>query len=279
MNDYLGTLAARSLGLIPVARPRLASRFEPDTNAAPPLTARSIAAEDASESTGPTPGVRDAHSVWLPVQQEPATPRTHETLRPCVHIRLTDVRESQEVVGVPASLAPSLVPPQPVMRPAMMHRDQPTPTQQPHQPAPALAETDRPVAVRPVDVSKPRESWDNSHRSIDPDGSRWREIDERMSLLERVRARPNASADPVHEAVSRPSATRSRDRERQQTPPAVSQSAGPIAAAETPAAVHVTIGRVDVRAIVPPVAPRGHRRPTPGPSLSLDEYLKQRSVR
>ena len=281
MNDYLGTLAALSLGLIPVARPRLASRFEPDTNAAPALTARSIAKEDASESMDPTPGIRRAPPVAPPVHQERATPRSHETMRPRLRTRPTGVHEPQEVGGAPASLTPSLVLPQPDMRPAMMDRDQPIPPP-PHRPAQALAETetDRPAGIGPIDVSKHRDSWDNSQRSNAPDGSRWREIDERMSSIERVQARPTASADPVHGAVSRQTATPSRDRERQQTPPAVSRSAGPIAAAETPAAVHVTIGRVDVRAIVPPAAPRGRRHPTtPGPSLSLDEYLKQRSVR
>ena len=279
MNDYLATLAARSLGLIPVVRPRLASRFEPDPNAAPPLSARLIAAEDASESTGPTPGVRPAHPVWPLLQQEPVTPYADVTRRPRVRTRLTDLGESPEMVGVPASLTPSPMLPQPEMHPEIMHRDQPAPTPQPVPRAEAVAETARPVAVRPVDVSKHRQSWDHSQQSINPDGSRWRDIDERMSSRERVHVRPKASADPVRGAVNRPRGTPSRDRERQQTPPAVSQSAGPLAAAETPAAVHVTIGRVDVRAIVQPTAPRGRRQPTTtSPSLSLDEYLKQRSA-
>jgi len=45
---------------------------------------------------------------------------------------------------------------------------------------------------------------------------------------------------------------------------------------EEPPAVHVTIGRIEVRAVAPP-APAPARRPRPQPvPLSLDEYLEQR---
>jgi hypothetical protein len=42
--------------------------------------------------------------------------------------------------------------------------------------------------------------------------------------------------------------------------------------------VHVTIGRIEVRAITPLSPPAPSAAPAqPGPQLSLDDYLKQRS--
>jgi hypothetical protein len=40
--------------------------------------------------------------------------------------------------------------------------------------------------------------------------------------------------------------------------------------------IQVTIGRVDVRAVVAPPAPVKAPRPSPAPSLTLNDYLKQR---
>jgi hypothetical protein len=54
------------------------------------------------------------------------------------------------------------------------------------------------------------------------------------------------------------------------------QARAATAAAPEPPAVHVTIGRIEVRAVTSPAAgpaPRSRRHPTP---LSLDEYLEQR---
>ncbi len=48
------------------------------------------------------------------------------------------------------------------------------------------------------------------------------------------------------------------------------------ASASEPPAIHVTIGRVEVRAITAPAPPRSPAPPAP-PKISLDEYLKQRN--
>ncbi|MGD9096453.1 MAG: hypothetical protein PVF97_00125 [Desulfobacterales bacterium] len=53
----------------------------------------------------------------------------------------------------------------------------------------------------------------------------------------------------------------------------------PAKRAEEPPSVNVTIGRVEVRAIMPEAPPaRRPRAAKTGPSLSLDEYLKQRNT-
>ena len=50
-----------------------------------------------------------------------------------------------------------------------------------------------------------------------------------------------------------------------------------VAAPESPApAIRVTIGRIEVRAITPPMAAERRAAPArPGPALSLEDYLKQ----
>jgi hypothetical protein len=46
---------------------------------------------------------------------------------------------------------------------------------------------------------------------------------------------------------------------------------------ETPPAIHVTIGRVEVRAVQPPSAPARQTSSAPAPRISLDEYLRARN--
>jgi hypothetical protein len=60
------------------------------------------------------------------------------------------------------------------------------------------------------------------------------------------------------------------------TPPAPAAPSLPRAPADDPhepAVVRVTIGRVDVRAVVPP-APAEQRKPRRQPRLTLEEYLR-----
>jgi hypothetical protein len=47
------------------------------------------------------------------------------------------------------------------------------------------------------------------------------------------------------------------------------------AASSTPT-IRVTIGRIDVRAITPPAPPPRPKQARPGPTLSLDDYARQR---
>jgi hypothetical protein len=41
--------------------------------------------------------------------------------------------------------------------------------------------------------------------------------------------------------------------------------------------VHISIGRIEVRAVTPPAQPAARTPPAPRPKLSLDEYLRQRN--
>ena len=54
-------------------------------------------------------------------------------------------------------------------------------------------------------------------------------------------------------------------------------AAAPVAEASGPPPIHVTIGRIEVRAITPPAAPAARRPERPTPHLSLDDYLRSRN--
>ncbi|MGY2134453.1 hypothetical protein ACW9KT_19655 [Hymenobacter sp. HD11105] len=59
---------------------------------------------------------------------------------------------------------------------------------------------------------------------------------------------------------------------------AVSGAAGSVAGQPQPV-IKVTIGRIDVRAVLQPAAARSQPKAEPRPLLSLDEYLQQRKAR
>ena len=48
-------------------------------------------------------------------------------------------------------------------------------------------------------------------------------------------------------------------------------------APESEPTIHVTIGRVEVRAVASPASDSGRRERTPSPVMSLDEYLRTRA--
>ena len=97
---------------------------------------------------------------------------------------------------------------------------------------------------------------------------------ESRGALEPTCPRPEPPPLPVTSTpvVARPRVTTARHVE-----PAAPTSTGPPATPQPEPTIHVTIGRVEVRAITPvPRVPRRQPAKT-GPALSLHDYLKQRS--
>jgi len=93
----------------------------------------------------------------------------------------------------------------------------------------------------------------------------------------RVRIEPAPAADPRRVGVPRI--------ERAIEPTAVGTESGTAGRARAPAApfrggeqptIHVTIGRLEVRAVSPPASPAHRQRPQPA-VMSLDDYLKERA--
>jgi hypothetical protein len=280
MSSYLADLAARSLGQVPVAEPRLASRFEPVASGPSPVAAASQDSETSVESSARAPRVATP-MPWAATDRQPdATNARDRSERPeprAHRHEIVDLRESIEPLA-----------PRPMATPAPEIPIAVVPRRADALPAPP---------ARHVVVLSPRIADDTAARTGSdgdrephtivraplPDHTRWQRADERLSALERaVTARQDARAHTAPQAASRSEwaaprpAPRDQLRQPAQTAHARIDSAG---AYEAPA-VHVTIGRIDVRAIMPPPAARSvHRHAPQRPSLSLDDYLKQRSSR
>jgi len=283
MNDYLSTLAARGLNQAPVVQPRLGSIFEPAANQSRPL----------------------AESVWGEEErfvEQRISPRESGHRRPTRQSSPTFV-PSPTASGASASDALPVRAAQPL--------DEPSATSQGHIVSP-LAPASPPVisqpavrvetpsiqaappAIRHSDPAQPlvdnpsRHDKEFSSRPTHPPGSPviepviQRAEAPRVGLAETdgtgrdtsQLSKPSAQlAEPsvIAPVVPHPQPTQHRTEDyplaslRQ-----LATKAGPT--------IQVTIGRVEVRAIVPPAPtpPRPVEAPR-GPMLSLEEYLKQRN--
>jgi hypothetical protein len=274
MTDYLGHLAARSLGLLPAARPRLASRFEPVTPGMPPPLEPFRWPHVSAERSIPPPAARPA---TIPAASQDAHPRHVETRRE----RQTDDGETSTGRDAPAFVSPRQEPasvaarlpgPEPLVRSVVPEssrfpRSEPVEARHDHRP---LADRSSVDAAAAHDVRGERDPWDRLPRA---------EVDGRRSRIERRRADSIASREDASSSRRAPDPP-PPDGSRRYVP-FEDASTSPVMAPDGAGTVHVSIGRVDVRAIAPEplFPPRRPRPPAPGPSLSLDEYLKSRSGR
>lgn len=85
------------------------------------------------------------------------------------------------------------------------------------------------------------------------------------------RAETAPAAPKIAAEVSRHPATPTRRETRREAYASLRAAAAP-----EPPAVHVTIGRIEVRAVAPPVPTPARRTPRHPAPLALDEYLEQR---
>jgi hypothetical protein len=273
MSDYLGTLAARSLGLVSVARPRLAARFEPDAHAPSHMEARGRTDDVAAATAGDVPSMSKPRLVVTPAPP-PSAPKSDGTTAHRHGPRIDNRAQSPQAndhraaaSSVAAPRAPSIDPP-PLSFPRSPHPQERL-DRAPTAPATVLpTSASRHVAVTHGPQEPPAQR-------LDPDVRRMKDLDDRLTTLERRPPRQNAPMQ--RESMIRPAPQVTGDRRPTPAAPAMRISASPIELPDSAPAVHVTIGRVDVRAIVAP-APRARTRATP-PRTSLEEYLKQRSPR
>jgi hypothetical protein len=280
MNNFLQHLVDRSLGAeTQQIRPLLPGLFEPITGAEPGLV--ELLPEQGTKEeprprhlTPPVEAVREtAPPAATPLQptlraeERPVTP----PLAPRPEPQISD-RQAIEPSG-----AGQLKERAPAAQPA--ERDEP--------PQPEGWIESRPAPERPPDreptprhVPKPellRPAPDRAAVQRQPEESRPALLD-----LRRDRERPRAA--PIEPVM----------RLRRNEPEIARDGGDIIPAAEPPSSAHstqsnrapaeqppiprvqVSIGRVEVRAVFapPPVTPPA--RPQPGPSMSLDDYLKQR---
>ncbi|MCB0231261.1 MAG: hypothetical protein KDH90_19445 [Anaerolineae bacterium] len=302
MSDYLSGLAARSLPSTDVVLPRLASRFEPKPGAGLFLRA------PGSRSDGLALGWEDLAELTAepgpPASRRMASPPAARAL-PSLNVTSSGQpsdETSADAVSArrsPGSQAASIVAlvPQAVSR--LSHAAQPVePAPQPGSAAPSQAASGAAAPAsrlaEPASLASPQV------------GASVRPSDQPLALAEvfgleqRIRsAVGNALAGELaqHAGQDRPTP--------QQVVPSAVQPAAParviaqpqvtIAAArpamadaaaagrltaqpEPPPAptIHVTIGRIEVRA-TPASTAASPSRPKPAPTMSLDDYLRQRN--
>lgn len=251
--DYLARQAARSLSRTARtdARPRLAGRFEP---AAGGETFESITVErDAPPAVPPPPPEAAPRSAVV----ETLLRREAERVQTLIERTLPPPPRGEAGFSPPAE--------RPVERP-------PREIDGGLKPASPLVQRE---IVREVPVTRVERVEREVHEVREPQPVPRTIIDERITRI--VERSETAPAAPV--AVE----PRVQPLPARVLPP-IPVAARPMQPAlrpiEEPAStIHVTIGRVDVRAIVSSEAPARPAPAPPQPSLSLDDYLKQREGR
>jgi hypothetical protein len=276
MNDFLGQIVARTLGQTPSVTPRLATVFEP----AQPQRLRGLI-EERQEVLADSP----RPSTPPPPTPEPGPPaRSVDTVRVRQAFEeKAETAESRKAFEVPASVAHEIPPP-------------PAPVAQPLSSPGSLVERTTSIAPAAQPLSSPQPVVERARSIVHVEKA---EPPRAVApvFVERIKLQPPAVEVPppreknlepsvevridspkrVPTAVSPPAPIRPK------IIPARTESALPISkhpepTHEEPPEIHVTIGRIDVRAIVsPPPVPARTTEPKRIPPLSLDDYFKRRT--
>ncbi|HTG33556.1 MAG TPA: hypothetical protein VLB76_11575 [Thermoanaerobaculia bacterium] len=279
MSDYLGNLAAKSLAPAPALQPRLASRFEPLAPAAPELRESTVFLEETvTESAAPPPAP-------IPTKTESRSPSPSG--RGGVRPRRAERSEEHHAHEATAEKI-SEDSPEPRRKPEPVRRRVPAPVEaepervqsvvaqrsvQPFEASPpdplsrgergnlAAAAVAKPVLLQPLTVVQipPRQ-------------------DAAVTSLLSPRERATGGEGPREFRTEKPQHQESPvPRLQPRVTLAERQPFAPLREAPAPEPViHVTIGRIEVRATAAPKAP-ARERPAARPAVDLDEYLRQRS--
>ncbi len=244
MSDFLTNLLNRSLGASAALRPRLPGRFEAQGSPANAVPGEPLAppANAAPVSRAPATEAPNAH-----------TSEPHHT-------------------AAPEHVQKLLVPPDPTRpREAAASKAPPAPEgPRAHaQPTPEIVARVERMLEQPGAEPRPR---DKAPAQLAQEGGE----------RETVTAPPDAPGEsravqPAREAVAPapPIPTPIAPQVRVAQPPAEPRLAEAAPASAAPR-ISVTIGRIDVRAVAPPLPAARSRLARPAPALSLDDYLKRR---
>ena len=266
MNDYLAHLAARVLAPEPAIRPRALSLFEPAPagSAAP--------GEPAMETRGADRG--DASAVDSPLEVKA---KAEQPVRAQGDVRGERSREREMGSESARRIQNSELPdPEirvelPTSKVAILPAAVPVASIVPLPVAPPDREADRPLKNGARSAASP-DAHERANAAPEP-------VRPRIAAAE-DRAPAAIEAAPIAPIFPTPTT-------RSQTPESAALVAAPLrlpaqramgtAPAENPPPViHVTIGRLEIRAIVPPAAaPRAH--PKRADASSLEDYLRKRS--
>jgi hypothetical protein len=247
MADFFSRLAERALGVAAVARPALASIFAPG-----PQVATSPA------ETAPQP----------PETVEPGEPSAPLTAAPEIREPIPEARRPDHAVNQP----PETTRPEPAKPRIVIARSEPAVT-------PDLLPRQR-FAFEGRPDEQPPEAPAPQSRRLPARVPPFREAEAPVVGTEARAAATPASREPleftpmppIRPHVTIPAITRPEERAplygRRSPPPEDRGGATPI--------VRVSIGRIDVRAMLPAAPPPPAQGTASSETLSLSEYLKQR---
>ena len=285
MGDFLGNLVAKNMSLGELVMPRPVSIFEPTAKegALPPvLPPPSLASEP--EPPAPRAPVLEPFPIPRPQQPHAGLMVPDQSPAPLLPLAASSPVQPQPAPATPPSpgLLPAPVgesPIQPLVQPASPPlRKAPV---GPSVPWPAAQELPGPEPAVPAPAQAPPISPPPPRPRQSPDPLR--------AAVTAVDANPVPSGPATPEPVipstdpapvpKPPAAVIVRPQVAAIPPaePSLPFSPLPEATAETPPAIQVTIGRIEVRATPPPAAPSQKQRPDKPAVMSLDEYLTERN--
>lgn len=255
MSDYLTHLVARALAPAPIVRPRLASFFEPPPTSGVLNAGRVFGSETNEEATVNQDRVQDfeaaASSQSMPAKAEPGGRPTSVELASAsassVHsAQISSIADNHGKSGEPRPASPA---------PRSSRREEahsPSEQDQDRQPSVPTVFPSRTISA-PVPVSTVSKQSDLTPHS------RPEQSPPPLLVPPRRNGRP---PDPPRNVRS-PRAPVDSPMQKEYAP-------------TLPQAIHVTIGRLEIRAVTPPAAqprPQSSR----GSVVSLEDYLRQRS--
>lgn len=313
MNDYLSQLAAQSLNQAEVIEPRFASLFEPlraagGSMAIEPLDLERELSTPAALETPSEPSTPDQPSLIVKERTTAAEMPPARRADRLITQRVMSHGESENPHGnmraLPAAIkierpAPTLEAPasasQNSERPPAVRRSDMSATRQPElDSAHVLSATVKPnpeVKLASMQAHAPAQLIDSASRHSDelkqpslvPAPSILNTFVEQGAAHEAVRSTIALRSEPPREPPSRshmpvivvaprvvPATALVQTRVTPAPPPVQ-----PVAPSGPAPIIRVSIGRIEVRAVMPPVLPPAPRATPPPPSLSLDDYLKQ----
>ncbi|HEV7401755.1 MAG TPA: hypothetical protein VGO11_02470 [Chthoniobacteraceae bacterium] len=270
MSDYLTRLAERVAAPEIALRPRTLSLFEPVAQSAPAPPLEPPESREALARVEEEPAPRAARTpADIPLPNAPASPAFREPPTP----------PPAPALSTPATLEP---------RPALLVAPAPWPDREP----PAAAEPLAPARSPVGEVVPARPPAGDDAEPVEPAAPRPRPAVAALASLQRppdrdaprvsehVTSTAAAAPAPAIEPIAKPGAqVPVPPPALVPMPPAPRMRAGENARRDAPApppAIHVTIGRLEIRAQMPPPgSPRA--RPSKTAATDLAEYLRRRS--
>lgn len=248
MSNFLDNLASRSLKLVPVVQPRLASRFEPPAHAGRFPSFTPIEDAEAERSV-------EGEALNIRPEPRPIEMRVLESRR-TVPISSPDAPR-EESVGREVETAPQQQSPPPAHVPV-----------RPVETRVAVAQTST-AAASPHAETAASFFTEGTQSKEALRGDALRSVDE-AALDNRIRRLMAGRLNPVEGENAKRGTPAAQ-------PPAQREPEAEASSPEKTQTIRVTIGRIDVRAVTAPAPQEPRRAPArPAPQLSLADYLKQR---